>query len=151
MEFKKDLSFFFKKTKNNVIIMGKNTFLSLPINVRPLKDRLNIVLTSNPDLCLNDKNENIIFTNNDQIHNIILSNRDKYLNLYPYLNKDFIIFFIGGKQIYEKCIPLCETVWVTQIKKDYNCNLILNYNFINYKEDIYDEDYELKIIKYIKL
>ncbi len=46
---KKDLSFFFNKTKNNIVIMGKNTYFSLPERFRPLKLRLNIVLTNNPE------------------------------------------------------------------------------------------------------
>jgi dihydrofolate reductase len=45
----KDMQFFFKKTINNVVIMGKNTYFTLPEKSRPLKDRLNIILTSNPD------------------------------------------------------------------------------------------------------
>jgi dihydrofolate reductase len=43
---KKDLKFFMNMTKNNVVIMGRNTYFSLP--KRPLKDRLNIILTSKP-------------------------------------------------------------------------------------------------------
>ena len=41
---KKDMRFFFNKTKNNVVIMGKTTYFSLPEQFRPLKDRLNIVI-----------------------------------------------------------------------------------------------------------
>lgn len=37
------------KTKKNVVIMGKNTYFSLPEQNRPLKNRLNIVLTNHPD------------------------------------------------------------------------------------------------------
>ena len=37
---KKDLKFFQKKTINNVVIMGKNTYFSLPDEVKPLKNRL---------------------------------------------------------------------------------------------------------------
>ena len=40
---KKDMSFFMNKTKNNVVIMGRNTYFSLPDNVRPLKNRLNLL------------------------------------------------------------------------------------------------------------
>jgi dihydrofolate reductase len=47
---KTDMLFFRNKTKNNIVIMGKNTFFSLPIEHRPLKNRLNIVLTSKPHL-----------------------------------------------------------------------------------------------------
>ena len=32
---------FFNKTKNNIVIMGKNTYFSLPEGSRPLKERLN--------------------------------------------------------------------------------------------------------------
>lgn len=150
---KKDLKFFMNKTKNNVVIMGKNTYFSLP--KRPLKDRLNIVLTNKPEDYLYDEANdlsNVIFTNNDKIHNSILNYREKYLKLFPSLSSNFKIFFIGGKQIYEKFIPLCERVWVTLIKKDYSCDLFLDYNYLNeFKEELVEEDDELKIIKYEKI
>lgn len=149
---KKDLKFFADKTKYNVVIMGKHTYFSLPDNVRPLKNRLNIVLTSKPEEFLEFKNgtENVIFTNNDEIYNSILNYREKYLKKYHFLSSDFKIFFIGGKQIYEQYIPLCEKVWVTQIKKDYSCDLELNYDFLKqFKEQqLIEEDEELKIFMY---
>ena len=48
-----------------------------------------------------------------------------------FLNNDFKIFFIGGKQIYEQFIPLCQQIWVTQIKKDYLCDLQFYYDYSN--------------------
>jgi dihydrofolate reductase len=143
---KKDLQFFIRMTKNNVVIMGRNTYFSLPN--RPLKNRLNIILTSKP---VEDETENVMFTNNDKIYNSILNNRDKYLKQFPCLRSDFKIFIIGGKQIYEQFIPLCERVWVTKIKKDFSCDLFFHYDYTNqFKEEIVDEDDELKIIKYEK-
>ena len=41
---KRDMSFFMNKTKNHIVIMGKNTYFSLPKENRPLKNRFNIVL-----------------------------------------------------------------------------------------------------------
>jgi dihydrofolate reductase len=41
---KTDMSFFINKTINNIVIMGKNTFFSIPKQHRPLKNRFNIVL-----------------------------------------------------------------------------------------------------------
>ena len=105
----KDLNFFYETTKNNVVIMGKNTYLSLPDNSRPLKHRLNIVLTNHPDIFLNEpsyKNNEIIFTNNPNIHSTILNNRQKFREFYPFLSMNFKIFFIGGKQIYDLYIDL---------------------------------------------
>jgi dihydrofolate reductase len=137
--------------------MGKNTYFSLPKNIRPLKNRLNIVLTTNINNVLhinneNNENNNLIFTSDDKIYNSIINYREKYINTYSYLNTDFKIFFIGGKKIYEKYIPLCEKVWVTYIKQDYCCDLIFNYDYLNeFKEpEIIEDDDELKIILYKK-
>jgi len=146
---KKDLSFFASKTKNNVVIMGRHTYFSLPDNVRPLKDRLNIVLTSN---LVNKEIKNVLFTNNIHIYKEIQENKDAYIQQYPYLKSDFIIFVIGGKQIYDKLIPICNKVWVTQIKKEYDCDLLLDYHYENsHSCKNIEEDDELTILVYEKL
>jgi len=151
---KKDLNFFYNKTKHNVVIMGRNTYFSLPENVRPLKDRLNIVLTtkySNKEfLNLQCNTSNLIFTEFENIFKGLIRYKAEIVKSHPYLNPDFKIFFIGGKQIYEKYIPLCDKVWVTRIKKDYLCDLKLNYDFseeFNEPEIIEDDD-ELQISLY---
>jgi dihydrofolate reductase len=152
---KKDLKFFSNKTKTNVVIMGINTYLSIPERIRPFKNRLNIVLTSNPDkfLELDDDIKNVIFTNNDKIHNSILNNREIFQKKYSFLSRDFKIFIIGGKKIYEQFIPLCNKVWVTRIKKYYSCDLEFNYDYSKqFKEpQIIEEDDELEIYLYEKL
>ena len=151
---KKDLKFFQNKTINNVVIMGKNTYFSLPDEVKPLNNRLNIVLTSNPEQFLNlyDGIRNVIFTNNDKIHNAILNYREKYIEKYTFLSSNFKIFFIGGKKIYEQYISLCEKVWVTQIKKDYDCDLIMDIDYSKqFKEpQLIEEDEDLTIFMYDK-
>ena len=57
--------------------------------------------------------------------------------------------------IYEQFIPLCEKVWVTQIKKDYSCDLFMDNPFSDSKQfkepQIIEEDEELKIILYEKI
>ena len=156
---KKDLKFFYDKTKYNVVIMGKNTFFSLPENVRPLKNRLNIVLTSNPKELSDKYFENlkegqsvkVIFTDDINTPEHILKNKENYRAMWPYLSSNFKIYIIGGKNIYEQFIPLCERVWVTRIKKDYSCDLFLDYDFSKqFKENILDEDDELIIYEYMK-
>jgi len=153
---KKDMLFFMNKTKNNVIIMGKNTYFSIPIEHRPLKNRLNIVITSNPDLYQNNINHtceksNLLFTNNTKIYEDILNNVDKYNEFYNFLHRDYKIFIIGGKIIYEQFIPLCNKIWVTQLKCDYDCDLFIDYDYSKqFKEEIYQEDDELLIIEYTR-
>ena len=149
---KKDMRFFFNKTKNNVVIMGKTTYFSLPQEFRPLKDRLNIVLTSKPSQYMNDiQHDNLIFTSDDMINFYIKENREKFLDIYPFLSSNFKIFIIGGKQIYEKYIPLCSTVWVTTIKQNYSCDLFFDYDYKQqFKEELIEEDDELKIVEWKK-
>ena len=151
---KTDLNFFYNTTKGNVVIMGKNTFLCLPENCQPLKNRLYIVLTSNPEVYSNDEKykykDGLIFTNNQYIYQEILQNKEKYLSSLTFLNPAFKIIIIGGKQIYEKYLPLCKTVWVTRIKNEHQCDLFLDYDFEKqFKEnEVYKEDNELIIVKY---
>lgn len=152
---KKDLTFFMNKTKNNVVIMGKNTYFSLPKENRPLKNRLNIVLTNNPELYFDELSTNeitdVLFTSDRNIYVSILNDREKYLSKYKVLHENFKIFFIGGKTIYEQFIPLCEKVWVTKIKNNYDCDLFFHYDYSEkFNENIYYEDEELIITVYSK-
>ena len=48
-----DLNFFKQVTLNGAVIMGRNTFMSLPKNCG-LANRKNIVLTNNPDAIVNE-------------------------------------------------------------------------------------------------
>jgi dihydrofolate reductase len=157
---KKDMQFFYQKTKNNIVIMGRSTYFSLPKNIRPLKDRLNIVLTKDPKGYMNDRiyNQypNLLFTDDENIHLYIQKNREKLHELYNKcgvpLSINFKIFFIGGKNIYEKYIPLCETVWHTTIKADWSCDLFFNYDYQNqFKDELVVEDDELKIVEWKKI
>jgi dihydrofolate reductase len=151
---KKDMTHFYKKTTGNVVLMGRNTYFSIPEERRPLKNRLNIVLTREPHLYQDISNSNVIFTDDDSIYLYFLQNSEKYRDVFPFLNENFKVFVIGGKQIYEKLIPLCDTIWLTQIKKDYNCDLFLKniYNFNNKMmvTEIENDD-ELVIYKYEKI
>lgn len=161
---KEDMKFFSSITKNNILIMGKNTYFSLPKENRPLKERLNIILTYNPQYYIYNYNYNIkninnlLFTNNINIYKEILENKERYLELYPFLKKDFEIFIIGGKKIYEIYLPLCSNIYLTIIKKTYDCDLFYNNNLNeelenkkNYKNELIFENNNCKINKYIKL
>jgi dihydrofolate reductase len=123
---KKDMDFFKYKTMNKIVIMGRKTYES----IKPLKNRLNVVLTTNPQY---SEYNNILFTDNiDQL-----------------LNEN--VFFIGGKTIYEQFIPLCEKLWVTQFKKDYDCDLFFHCDFTDFHAEIYEETDELTITEYSRI
>lgn len=112
---KEELKYFKELTSNNVVLMGKNTFFSIPFIHRPLKNRLNLVLTNDRDLLKNNHEyDNLIFFNfkqknkqtiedskentesKDLIKLIILSSLIK--NDKDYRDKE--LFIIGGEKIY---------------------------------------------------
>ena len=151
---KHDMIFFMNKTKHNVVIMGKNTYFSLPMEHRPLKNRLNIVLTRTSQLI--DGNDpslnNVIFTSNENIYRDILDNKHTYQRMYPFLDSNYTVFCIGGKTIYEQFIPLCEKVWATHIKYNYHCDLFMTFDFSQqFTSEVYDDNDELTILEYTKL
>lgn len=149
-----DMQFFKQKTIKNVIIMGKNTFISL--NYKPLRDRLNIVFTKNPEAFFKYSAlySNLMFTDNENIHLDIIRNSNEYANRHYFLNKHFKIFYIGGESIYNKFISLCSTVWVTKIKNNYDCDLFFSRDMD--ADETFSSDFILKedkydIIKYSKI
>jgi dihydrofolate reductase len=148
-----DMKFFKNTTLKNVVIMGKNTFSSL--NYKPLKDRLNIVITRNPEFYFKytPEHSNLMFTDNENIHLDIIRNSTEYANRFYFLNKHFKIFYIGGEQIYNNFIPLCSTVWTTQIKHNYDCDLLLSKDMDadnNFKKECVKTTELYDIIKYTK-
>lgn len=131
---KRDLQFFKDKTVNNVVVMGSKTLLSLPKS-EPLKNRINIVLTNN------DKYSKL-YENYD---NIFFVNEINVVNIFKYLYKNKKIFIIGGNQIYNMLLPYCSKIWITKIKKNYDCDLCFTYDISIYTKEVVYEDEELEI------
>ena len=98
-----DLKFFKELTSNNFIVMGRKTWDSLP--KKPLPNRQHLVITSNPAAYQNT--ENVLFVTMGQAKLIMKQ------------QKGLTFFVIGGGQIYEKLLPMCDTVYLTHIHKDY--------------------------------
>jgi len=138
---KEDMKFFREKIINNAIIMGKNTFFSLP-HQQPLPKRLNIVLTRNPEIykSYEEMYSNVFFTSDENIHLIIENNKEIFSKKYNLL-PNFFIFFIGGNEIYKKYVPICNRLWITTINNKYNCDLFLS---IDIDEKYYDSEIIIK-------
>ena len=95
-----DMEFFKGKTKGKVVIYGNSTLKSFPLG-RPLKDRINIVITSNRDniseeainnSCTCTKIEVQSNENLNKIKNIIRHNRYVEFNMFNSINNDTIDF-----------------------------------------------------------
>lgn len=145
-----DLKFFKKITLNHNIVMGRNTWNSLPI--RPLPTRNNIVLTTSgklkPPTFLPNTNSNTKYNKIEDFNVQIRISVESLLeelymnkirnNFYSNQNgyKKKIYFIIGGKQIYEEFLnnytQWVDGIIITQIEKNYNCDLKLKINWKEY-------------------
>ncbi len=93
---KEDMKFFREKTTGHKVVMGFNTWKSLP---GKLKNRENIVISyddvNGPDLVIKD------------IAKFIKDNKDT----------DEEIFIIGGGMIYREFLPYARTLYLTEVNK----------------------------------
>lgn len=94
----KDMVQFRKKTTGNVVVMGKNTFLSMP-NQKPLPNRTNIVLSSDPNFAP----EGVTMARSV----------DELLELLKEYDTERV-FIIGGAAVYETMLPYCDKAYITR-------------------------------------
>lgn len=90
-----DLAMFKRETLGGAIIMGRNTWDSLPF--KPLKNRLNIVVSSQPDIA-----EHTVHSIDAALD---LAHRHGYLRVYG----------IGGAGIYKGMLGKADRLLVTEV------------------------------------
>lgn len=94
-----DMKFFRETTQDSVVIMGRKTLESFP-GGRPLKNRVNIVLTRDSGY---EKDGVIICRSTDEIPEILKNYAEK------------TVFVIGGEQIYRQLLPMCDKAYITRV------------------------------------
>jgi len=149
---KEDIKFFKEKTlekkdsnKTNCVIMGRKTYESIPENYRPLKNRLNLVLSNT--LKMENEIENLkIFSNYMELIRYINKNKKNIENSY----------IIGGKTIYEKFLKeeIIDELYINRVKHNFNCDIKVDINLKNYilidkKRINTEKNYELEFNHYI--
>ena len=105
VNIKEDLQYFKALTTSNIVIMGRNTYESLP--KKPLPNRVNIVITHHPETI----EGNAICMDLDEVKAWLKKYGTKTANN---------IFVIGGEQIYKELLPYCERVYLTKIYKKFD-------------------------------
>lgn len=98
-----DMKFFRETTTGNIVVMGKNTLLSFP-NGKPLKNRVNIVITHDKEF----KSEGAAIVNS-------IEEALKEIKKYDTEN----VYVIGGGSIYEQMMPYVDTAYITYIDFTY--------------------------------
>ena len=136
-----DLKYFKALTTGHVVVMGRKTWDSLP--QKPLKDRLNIVISRQPRDPLGEMAFSIPM--DEAKVRVALSEDDEEW------------FIIGGGSIYQEFLSICDRVYVTKIYKDHDnvdtyfpnldkseewapatCGQLLTYNDLSYQFWQYD-------------
>lgn len=136
--------------KQNCIIMGKNTWNSLP--KKPLKDRINIVLSKT----MKESNDCVVLRNVKSVMQYVKKNK-------KVIDKCFVI---GGQSVYEQFLKqnLVEEIYATEINKTYDCDTFFSdvtgfkikekktcndYDYVKYYYDNKEEQQYLNTLKNI--
>lgn len=103
-----DMKFFREETsgEGKVVILGRKTLETFP-GGRPLKNRVNVILTKNPDF----KAEGAIIVHSVEEALEVVKEYD-----------DEKVYVIGGDTIYKQFLPYCKLAHVTKIAHTYEAD-----------------------------
>ena len=97
-----DLAYFKQLTTGKVVVMGSNTWHSLPR--KPLPNRYNIIITRTPPY--EEESDGYSFHTWEEVEDFLkTTDRD--------------VFIIGGGKVYERLLPYCDKLYLTFIGKGY--------------------------------
>lgn len=99
-----DLKRFKEITTGHVAVMGRKTYESIIARLgKPLPNRKNVVITSNTEYEVPEGVEK--FSSVEEAVTV---------------HKDETVFLIGGQRIFEEGINLAQTIYMTELHKDYD-------------------------------
>ncbi len=169
-----DLKRFKQLTQNHAVIMGRKTYESIG---RPLPDRINIVVTKNPQSFTKIKQKFQIPNPNFQTNpNKEISNFKNYLEFGNYcleFNKNFFvcssinsairkagelekkeIFVIGGGQIYDLALPYADKLYLTLVEGRYDADTFFPdysaFGKVIYQEQLQRAKYRFRFLELTK-
>ena len=113
-----DLQWFKKQTLNNVVIMGRLTWID-PFLPTPLKSRVNVLVTNQSQNAFLGVDE---FISGDLIWLNVKDLSQKY--------KEKDIYIIGGPQILDQLFELVEEFYLTRIYGNFECDKSIDFEKI---------------------
>ena len=139
----KDMEFFRKTTLNHIVCMGENTLLSFPKS-KPLPNRTNVVLSSDPT----HNYEGVI-----NIHSF-----DEFLLFIKEKSQKEDVYIIGGASIYNQTLDYVDKVLLTKVDADGQAEVFFNnldenknFSLIEESASITDGNFKIKFLTYINL
>lgn len=101
-----DHKMFRKETTGKVVVLGRKTLETFPQGM-PLKNRTNIILSTNPEYHVKDA--------------VVVHSKEELLKeLEQYRDED--VYIIGGESVYRMMLPYCDVAHVTKIDHVYEAD-----------------------------
>lgn len=137
---KEDLERFQSLTTEKTIIVGRKTLATFP-NQAPLKNRRNLILSSNSALRVG---------RGAKVYSDLLS-------VFSAITAQESVFVVGGASVYETFLPFCNTVYVTKVHQELQCDChfpnldeMEPWNIVEESEMMESEGVSFQYLKYEK-
>jgi dihydrofolate reductase len=108
-----DLKWFKESTSGSTVVMGRNTWNSLPF--KPLPNRHNVVVSRNTNL------------KSDIIE---VLRPDIYKSRMNVMSQHEDVWIIGGAQLLESSLDIIDELWLNNVGGEYDCDVFLPYRKI---------------------
>lgn len=136
-KLKNEFAYFSKTTtetvnesKKNIVIMGRKSWESIPTKFRPLKNRINFVLTTSKDFNIENAKDSYVFNSWEDMEKKLLDS--KFKETYEK------IWITGGAKIYEDAMHSKHffRLYLTRIMQSFDCDtffpkLVENIKLVN--------------------
>lgn len=132
-KLKNDMQFFKNITKDslskdskldkNIVLMGRKTWFSIPQKYRPLKDRINLVLTNDPNLITSEFEITKNLQDDTTSTILYFITMDTFYKIYKKYTPN--VFVIGGSNIYNTFLQkeLVDKIYLTDVKTETGNNV----------------------------
>ena len=139
---KEDFKWFKEFTMGNTLIVGKNTFDTLPL----LKNRECLVLVKGDKIMAANPNQYLV--NNNSMTGQLITMTD--FELYSQFRKDYLIV-AGGAKTYIKLLPYITEFYVTHVNGNYDGDTFMpEFEHLFAHQAVVKEFDGHKVIKYTK-
>ena len=122
---KEDMEFFKNITNQKTILMGKNTWKSLP--KKPLPNRLHYIFTTD-----------LMFPTSHVIKRVTTDDVSGWITKYDSLHPDEELMIIGGVSLVEQSKSIIDKIYLTKIHGDFDCDVFLDLTLLSNFVKIYN-------------
>jgi len=119
-----DLKWFKDCTLNNAVVMGRNTWDSLPF--KPLPKRKNVVVSRSMKA----------------VKDVEVVSPDIYKSRLHILSQEIPVWIIGGAQLVESCLTVIDEIWLSRIQGTYDCDTFLPRTLIENTYELISSEWE---------